>query len=273
MVAAVYVCGVDIVYWVTVTAAVLLVAACGLTGSIALLYRARRLGAWERGYAVATPHFHRLAAALGALSGIVIGILILYFASQSGGFSFIEWIGRGSYVLVAGASGGHLLILLRTGLHLVREEKAWLEAKGPGDGTLGQRRLHLLQSLRRTHRHYIDLRTRDSQVVDELVGVIGTPLLNTRHDLSRIPFYGYLGTVCGILLMAEEIGHINEATETFKVLRSMATGLVLAFQTTLVALLAFLPLRKATDYLIRRVGRLEEDWTRALDEGPAPDQG
>ena len=259
-------------YWVSVVAGVLLVAACGLTGSITLLYRARRLGVWERGYAVATPHFHRLAAVIGAASGIVIGVLILYFASESRDFSFIEWIGRGSYLLVAGAAAGHLLILLRTGLHLVREENAWSAAKGPGEGTLGQRRQRQLQSLRRTHRHYIDLKTRDAQVVDELVGVIGTPLLNTRHDLDRIPFYGYLGTVCGILLMAEEIGYINEATETFKVLSSMARGLVLAFQTTLVALLAFLPLRKATDYLIRRVGRLEEAWTRALDEGPAPDQ-
>ena len=255
-------------YWLTVLAGVLWVAACGVTGSIALLFRARRLGAWEQRYAVTTPHFHRLATALGGLSGIVIGVLVLYFAEDSSRFNLIEWIGRSSYLLVAGASGGHLLILLRTALHLRREEKAWRGGgAGPGEGTLGHRRMRQLQSLRRTHKHYIDLKTRDDQVVDEHLGVIGTPLMNTRHDLSRIPFYGYLGTVCGILLMAEEIGHINEATETFKVLRSMAQGLVLAFQTTLVALLAFLPLRKAADYLIRRVSSLEEAWNRALDEG------
>ena len=108
---------------------------------------------------------------------------------------------------------------------------------------------------------------RDDGALEELVGVLGTPLLNARNDLSRIPFYGYLGTVCGILLMAQQLGFINEATETFKVLSSMASGLVLAFQTTLVALLAFLPLRKATDYLIRRLGRLEEMWLQARDEG------
>jgi hypothetical protein len=46
----------------------------------------------------------------------------------------------------------------------------------------------------------------------------------------------------------------------------MAQGLVLAFQTTLVALVAFLPLRKATDYLVQRLGALEEQWTRVRDE-------
>jgi biopolymer transport protein ExbB/TolQ len=255
------------VYWLTVLLGILLVTACAVTGSVLLLFRARRLGAWERGYSVSTPHLPLIATAIGALAGIVIGVLILYFAQDSARFNLIEWIGRGSYFLVAGASGGHLLILLRTGLHLIREEKAWSAGTDRGQGTLSHRRMRQLQSLRRSHKHYIDLKMRDDQVVDELVGVIGTPLMNTRHDLSRIPFYGYLGTVCGILLMAEEIGHINEATETFKVLSSMARGLVLAFQTTLVALLAFLPLRKAADYLIRRVGRLEEAWNRALDEG------
>lgn len=254
-------------YWVTVSVGILFVAACGVTGSVVLLFRARRLGIWERGYAVSTPHLHRLASAIGALAGVVIGVLTLYFADTTDEFSLIEWIGRGSYFLVAGATSGHILILLRTGLHLVREEKAWAAGTSRAQATLSHRRMRLLQSLRRTHKHYIDLKTRDDQVVDELVGVIGTPLMNARHDLSRIPFYGYLGTVCGILLMAEEIGHINEATEPFKVLIAMARGLVLAFQTTLVALLAFLPLRKAADYLIRRVSRLEEAWSRALGEG------
>ena len=63
-----------------------------------------------------------------------------------------------------------------------------------------------------------------------------------------------------VLLMAFELGKINEATETFKVLSSMAGGLVLAFQTTLVALLAYLPLRKATDYLLQRLTELEDVW-------------
>ena len=66
-------------------------------------------------------------------------------------------------------------------------------------------------------------------------------------------------------------GALGETTEPFEVLRSLAKGLVLAFQTTLVALLAFLPLRKMTDYLMRRLGALEEEWTKARDEvaGPA----
>ena len=66
--------------------------------------------------------------------------------------------------------------------------------------------------------------------------------------------------------MAEELSKINEATETFKVLSSMAQGLVLAFQTTLIALLAYLPLRKVADYLMQRLAALEDDWSRLRDE-------
>ena len=110
------------------------------------------------------------------------------------------------------------------------------------------------------------MKTRDDEVLTEIVGVLGTPLLNARRDQTRLPFYGYLGTVAGILLMAEELGRINEATETFKVLASMATGLVLAFQTTLVALVAFLPLRKVADHLIQRLGAVEQRWLAAREE-------
>jgi hypothetical protein len=60
---------------------------------------------------------------------------------------------------------------------------------------------------------------------------------------------------------------ISEATEAFKVLRSMASGLVLAFQTTLVALAAFLPLRKAADYLVQRLAAVEDGWRAAREEG------
>jgi energy-converting hydrogenase Eha subunit H len=36
--------------------------------------------------------------------------------------------------------------------------------------------------------------------------------------------------------------------------------LVLAFQTTLVALVAYLPLRKAADMQLQSLGRLEDAW-------------
>ena len=155
---------------------------------------------------------------------------------------------------------------MRAVLQLRSEEAGWAKRGKVPEGTLGGRRMSILQRLKRQYKHDIDLRSRDDQALDELVGVLGTPLLNTRNDLSRIPFYGYLGTVCGILLMAEELGRINEATETFRVLSTMAKGLVLAFQTTLVALLVFLPLRKMTDYLIRRLGCLEDAWMAARDD-------
>ena len=207
-----------------------------------------------------------IASILGGVAGLIIGVIVLYFASQTSRFNLIEWVGRGSYLLVTGAASGHLLILIRTALHLKSEEAAWAGGNPP-HGTLSHQRMQALSRFRRDHRNFADIRMRDDVLLEELVGVLGTPLLNARNDLSRIPFYGYLGTVCGILLMAQQLGFINEATETFKVLSSMASGLVLAFQTTLVALLAFLPLRKATDYMIRRLGRLEEMWLLARDRG------
>lgn len=250
----------------TISIGVLFAAACMVTGSLWLLYRARGISRGERLYGLTTPYLPQIAAAIGALGGLVIALAILYFASVTSRFSPIEWVGRASYVLVAGASAGHLLVLMRTGHHLWREQRAWNHPRGPGDGSLGHRRLRILEELRREHRHALDLRSRDDELVEELVSVLGNGLLNVRRDLSRIPFYGYLGTVCGILLMAKELGGINEATETFQVLSSMAKGLVLAFQTTLVALLAFLPLRKVTDYMMERLGHLEDDWTRARHE-------
>ena len=84
--------------------------------------------------------------------------------------------------------------------------------------------------------------------------------------MMRLPLYGYLGTVCGILLMAQELGRIDEASQTFKVLSSMATGLVLAFKTTLVALLAYLPLRKIIDLLINRLVEIEKLWRNQREE-------
>ena len=60
---------------------------------------------------------------------------------------------------------------------------------------------------------------------------------------------------------------IDEATQTFKALSAMADGLVLAFKTTLVGLLAYLPLRKVADYLQLRLAMQEDAWTRAREGG------
>ena len=253
--------------WLPYALAVLFLIACGASGSLMLLLRARGIERRERVYGIVTPRLREIASVLGALAGLAIGGIVLYFASRTSQFNLIEWVGRGSYMLVTGAASGHLLILIRTALHLQSEEAAWASRRNPPTGTLACRRLQALAGFRRQHQQYGEISMRDDGALEELIGVLETPLLNARNDLSRIPFYGYLGTVCGILLMAQQLGFINEATETFKVLSSMATGLVLAFQTTLVALLAFLPLRKTTDYLIRRLGRLEEMWLQARDEG------
>ncbi|MFH1570558.1 MAG: MotA/TolQ/ExbB proton channel family protein [Gemmatimonadota bacterium] len=250
----------------TILAGLLFAAACAVSGGLWLLYRARGIRRADEAYGLDSPFLPHLASAIGAAGGLSSGLVILYYLSIARRFNAIELVGWGSYVLIAGASAGHILVLAHVGRHLWRERRAWARPRGPAEGTLGHRRLRQLELLRREHRHALDLRARDDEVVDELVGVLGSPLLGVRRDLSRIPFYGYLGTVCGILLMAQELGGINEATETFQVLSSMSGGLVLAFQTTLVALVAFLPLRKATDYLVELLGRLEEAWTRARDE-------
>ena len=244
---------------------VLFAVACGATGGVGFLWRARRLRVAESAYGIATPGLPHMAVVFGAVTGASVGVLMLYFAAYANRFHPVEWVGRASYLLVAASVGMQLFVLLRLFLLIRREELAW--GSRPPSNCLGARRRERLAGLRSHFRHYIDLKTRDDEVLTELVGVLGTPLLNARRDQSRLPFYGYLGTVAGILLMAEELGRINEATETFKVLASMATGLVLAFQTTLVALVAFLPLRKVADHLVQRLGSLEERWLAAREEG------
>ena len=248
----------------TTIVTVLFATACGATGGVFFLHRARRLRSAEAAYGIHTPRLPHLATGTGAVTGITIGALLLYFAANGGGDNPVEWIGRLSYVLVAASAGVQVFVLLRIYLLLRYEERSW-GAKPPAD-SLGARRRERLAELRSRFRHYIDLKTRDDEVLEEIVAVLGTPLLSARRDQSRIPFYGYLGTVCGILLVAQELGRINQATETFKVLASMATGLVLAFQTTLVALLAFLPLRKVADHLVQRLGEVESSWLSAREE-------
>ncbi len=246
-------------------AGALLILACGLTGSLALLHRARQLSRQEQAYGITTPRLRHLAALLGAAAGLLIGGLMIYYLSFERRDNAVEWIGRASYFLIAGASSGQLLVLIRALLLLRQEERAW-QRDPVGSGSLGQQRLRALEELRRQHRHYLELVARDERVVDELIGVIGNPLLAVRRDLPRIPFYGYLGTVCGILLMAQDLGRIDEASQTFEVLSSMASGLVLAFRTTLVGLLAYLPLRRAADHLLQRLAELEDAWDRRRDE-------
>ncbi|MDA0336026.1 MAG: MotA/TolQ/ExbB proton channel family protein [bacterium] len=249
----------------SILVAVLFAVACGASGAVGFLWRARRLRVTEAAYGIATPGLPHMAVICGALTGAVVGFLVLYFAAYAGGFHPVEWIGRASYLLVAASVGMQFFFLLRLSLLIRHEEQGW-GARPPVD-SLGARRRERLTVLRARFRHYTDLKTRDDEVVAEILGVIGTPLLNARRDQSRLPFYGYLGTVAGILLMAEELGRITEATETFKVLASMATGLVLAFQTTLVALVAFLPLRKYADHLVQRLAAIEEKWLAAREEG------
>ena len=255
--------------WLTVAVGVLLLLASGVSGSLVMLYRARKMHRLEQGYGVSTPYLRHIAGGIGAVVGVIIGGIAVYFFSLNRQGPVIEWIGRFSYVLVTAASGAHLLGLIHTALHLDREEKAWRQQRGPGSHTLGRLRVEALRGLRAHHPHHLDLKSRDDVILAELAGVLGRSLMQARQSLSRLPFYGYLGTICGILLMAEELSRINEASETFKVLSSMAQGLALAFRTTLVALLAYLPLRKASDYLAQRVEALEDSWIRYRDQEEA----
>ena len=266
MVAALQWKGLERVNLLLIGVGVLLVLACGLSGSLAFLYRGRRMRLRDQAYGLSIPYLPHLAAVIGGIAGGIIGGIATYYLSLNQQGNPIEWIGRFSYVLITWAGGGHLFSLAHSGLLLVREERGWEQSRGSGKGILGKRRREVLAQLRQRYRHYIDLKTRDDELVDELVGVLGNPLLNVRRDLSRIPLYGYLGTVCGILLMAQELSQIDEAAQTFKILGSMAGGLVLAFKTTLVGLLTYLPLRKTTDYFVQRVGILEDSWIHLREE-------
>ena len=259
--------GLDIVNALIIAIGVLLVLAGGVSGSYLQLQRARRMRRRDRSYEVDVPHLHYIGAGIGALAGLGIGGLAAYYLALNQQASIFAWIGRLSYALIIWAAGGHLLTLVHIGLHLYREDLAWGKQGGPGRQTLGGRRLRLLGQLRGEHRHYIDLKSRDEEVLEELVGFLGDPLTHVRRDLTRIPLYGYLGTVCGILLTAQELSQIDEATQTFKALSAMADGLVLAFKTTLVGLLAYLPLRKVADYLQLRLATQEDAWTRAREAG------
>ena len=245
-----------------------MVLAGGLSGSYLQLQRARRMRRRDRDYELDWPHLQYVGAGIGAGAGLLIGGLAAYYLALNQQASAFAWIGRLSYVLIAWSAGGHLLSLVHIGLHLYREEQAWETRGGPPRKSLGGRRMRLMQSLRGEHRHYADLKSQDEEILDELVGFLGDPLTHVRRDLTRIPLYGYLGTVCGILLTAQELSQIDEATQAFKALGAMAEGLVLAFKTTLVGLLAYLPLRKAADYLVQRLSGLEDLWARARDGQP-----
>ena len=249
--------------WLAIVAGVLLVLAGGASGCLALLYKASQLRAQEQRYDLNTPHLRYIGGGIGLGTGLVCGGLAVYFLSLNDQGTPILWIGRSAYLLIAGASGGHLLNLVYAGMGLRREERAWQNE--PGKGSLGHRRVRELDYFRRTFAHYADLRQRDDRLLEELVLVLGGSLVDVRRSIARLPFYGYLGTICGILLMAQELSHIDQASQTFKILSSMAGGLVLAFQTTLMALIAYLPLRKTADILWRRLGVLEEEWTRSRD--------
>ena len=240
---------------------ILLVLACGVTVSCWHLRRARHLRQRDQAYSLKIPRLRFLASSMGLLTGSIIGALAAYYLFISPQLaSVFAWIGRFSYVLIAWAAGAHLLSLAHTGLHLRREERVWAQRGGPGPNTLGRQRMERLAELQRESDNYSECKSRDEELVDELVGFLGDPLTHVRRDLARIPLYGYLGTVCGILLTAQELSQIDEATQTFKALSAMAEGLVLAFKTTLVGLLAYLPLRKIADRLVQRVARQEDAW-------------
>ena len=241
----------------------LLVLACGVTVSGLHLRRARHLRRRDQGYSLNVPRLQYLASSMGLLTGAIIGGLAAYYLIINPQLaSPFAWIGRFSYVLITWAAGAHLLSLAHISLHLRREERAWAQRGGPGPNTLGRQRMEQLAKLERQSDNYSDCKSRDEELVDELVGFLGDPLTHVRRDLARIPLYGYLGTVCGILLTAQELSQIDEATQTFKALSAMAEGLVLAFKTTLVGLLAYLPLRKIADRLVQRVARQEDAWVQ-----------
>ena len=238
------------------------VIACVLTGVFWYLQVVKQMIARDEIYDLAIARLKHIAVLVGALAGSGVGAVCAFYLIENQSVSFVAWLGRISYVFIICAASSHILVLVHAWFHIRRE----LSSSESLSNSLGNVRLNKLKQIEAKHRHYIDIRTRDDEVVDELIGVISEPIFNARRDMMRLPLYGYLGTVCGILLMAQELGRIDEASQTFKVLSSMATGLVLAFKTTLVALLAYLPLRKIIDLLINRLVEIEKLWRNQREE-------
>ena len=251
--------------FIEIVVSVVLSGSCAVVGAMSLMQRAETLGKEDGHYGLVRGQATPVAAIIGGLAGLGVGVLFVYFYFKAPPASgWIEWVGRGSYALVIAAFSGHLFGLTHIWMRLIDEEEdlrsgAAGESK-PQKPTLTVRRRRELKSLVDAGYDAPELRSRDDEVVEELIGVVGDRLIAGQRALSRLPFYGYLGTVCGILLMADELTNLSEATESFKVLRDMAAGLVLAFQTTLAALLAYLPLRKGFDSMMSKAAQVERVW-------------
>ena len=252
----------DVMNYLIITLAVFGVIACGLTGTLWYLRAVKKMIVKDLQYGLVIDKIKHIAIVVGVLSGSISGAVFGYYLAEDQGVSLVAWLGRMSYVFIIFSASSHILVLIHAWLHIQRE----LFSRETVAKSLGNIRMERLKKIVTNHRHYIDVRTRDDEVIDDLVGFISEPIFNARRDMTRLPLYGYLGTVCGILLMAQELGRIDEASQTFTVLSSMATGLVLAFKTTLVALLAYLPLRKIVDLLLMRLAELEKRWRLQREE-------
>ncbi len=254
--------------WLEMVSSILFVAVCAMAGALILMQRMDAILREEREYELASGNANLIGAVVGGIAGLGIAIICVYYyliSSEGGGW--VLWTGRLAYTLILGASAGHLVLLIHVWLRLdteLRDLKG--KGKGPQSGTLSLRRRKALDALHRSQDSSMEARARDDAVLEDLMAVFGERLLTGQRALNRIPFYGYLGTVCGILLMAENLTQLDEATESFQVLRNMAGGLVLAFQTTLVALLAYLPLRKIADLLMNRMAEMERIWLALREE-------
>lgn len=253
--------------WVELLSAVLFWAVCAMAGALILMQRIESICKYESQYGLPAGQSNIIGAVVGGLAGAgVAGIAIYFYLFAPPGAGWVEWVGRLAYVLILAASAAHLVLLIHLWVRLDDEHHALVKPE-VGTQTLTQVRTQQVRAIRQSRDGFADVKARDDEALDDLLAVFSDRLLSGQRALSRIPFYGYLGTVCGILLMAEGLTNLDEATETFKVLRNMAGGLVLAFQTTLVALLAYLPLRKAFDLLMNDMADLERKWL-AMREAP-----
>ncbi len=254
--------------WYEILIVVVFASACAMAGALTLIQKIVLICREELRYGLPENLARLTSGVLGGLAGFGVAALgIYYYLYIALPESWIEWVGRSAYALILAASTAHLSVIVHVWKRIrVEEEALGSIPSASGAPTLLAQRQAGLGDLRTETDSYTDLKTRDDELITDLVGVIGEQLLAGHRALGRIPFYGYLGTVCGILLMAQELSRLDEATETFKVLRDMADGLTLAFKTTLIALLAYLPLRKCIDILMGRVGALERAWLAMRDD-------
>ncbi len=81
--------------WLEYVVAIAFVLACSVSSSLLLLHRARGIIVHEQECGIATPRLREIASVLGAVAGLAIGVIVLFFAEQTASVNVSECEGKG----------------------------------------------------------------------------------------------------------------------------------------------------------------------------------